>query len=83
LPIFAGCEIVESCSCIQKTFLFLTNAAHRQYETLRTYFADNISSQVLAESFGYTLGSFRLLCAQFRQNFGPFLPYLSATPLAG
>ncbi len=39
---------------------------HRQYEALRAYFVEKLPSDVVAERFGYTPGSFRVLCHQFR-----------------
>jgi hypothetical protein len=41
---------------------------HRQYEALRAYFVDKLPSAQAAERFGYTPGSFRVLCHAFRQN---------------
>lgn len=49
-------------------FLQPTNASHRQYEALRAHFVDKVSSQEAARRFGYTPGSFRVLCHQFRQD---------------
>lgn len=43
-------------------------ATHRQYEALRAFFLDKLPSQEAATKFGYTPGSFRVLCHQFRQN---------------
>src|SRR3990172_6813955 len=40
----------------------------RQYEALRAYFLDNIQSPEVARRFGYTPGSFRVLCCQFRRR---------------
>ena len=53
-----------------------TNATHRQYEALRAYFIDKVPSKVAAERFGYTPGSFRVLCHHFRADPGRefFLP---------
>ena len=57
-------------------FLNPTNSTHRQYEALRAYFVDDLPSAQAAAKFGYTPGSFRVLCHQFRN--GPrhefFLP---------
>lgn len=53
---------------IEQAFLCPTNATHRQYEALRAYFIDKLPSQQAAEKFGYTSGSFRILCHQFRRN---------------
>jgi hypothetical protein len=49
-------------------FLEPSNPTHRQYEALRTYFVDNVPSAEAASRFGYTPGSFRVLCHDFRQN---------------
>lgn len=49
-------------------FLQPANASHRQYEALRAYFVDKVSSAEAAKRFGYSPGSFRVLCHQFRQN---------------
>lgn len=49
-------------------FLEPKNSTHRQYEALRAYFVDGVSSAEAARRFGYTTGSFRVLCHQFRQN---------------
>ena len=41
---------------------------HRQYEALRAYFVDGVPSPEVAETFGYTPASFRMLCYQFRHD---------------
>ena len=53
---------------ISQVFLEPTNATHRQYEALRAFFVEGISSAEVARSFGYTPGSFRVLVHQFRQD---------------
>jgi transposase len=40
----------------------------RQYEALRAFFVDGHPSQEVAYAFGYTAGSFRVLCHQFRRD---------------
>ena len=40
----------------------------RQYEALRAYFVDGLSSAEAAKRFGYTAGSFRVLCHGFRRD---------------
>jgi transposase len=40
----------------------------RQYEALRRYFLDQRPSKEVAAEFGYSEGSFRVLCHQFRRN---------------
>jgi hypothetical protein len=59
-----------------RAFLEPTNSTHRQYEALRAFFVDGLSSIEVAKRFGYTPGSFRVLVHQFRQNPGRafFLP---------
>ena len=61
-------------------FLEPSNSNHRQYEALRAYFVDRKPSAEAARLFGYTPGSFRVLCHEFRLN--PqrsfFLPPLKA-----
>lgn len=49
-------------------FLEPTNTTHRQYEALRAYYVDHLPSAEAARFFGYTPGSFRVLCHAFRQN---------------
>src|SRR6516225_1176273 len=49
-------------------FLAPENPLHRQYEAFRAYFVEGRPSQEVARRFGYTPGSFRVLCHQFRQD---------------
>ena len=49
-------------------FLEPKNATHRQYEALRSYFVEGLTSAEAASKFGYSAGSFRVLCSQFRNN---------------
>jgi hypothetical protein len=53
---------------LARVFLEPSNATHRQYEALRAYFVEGLSSAETARRFGYTEGSFRVLCHQFRQD---------------
>jgi hypothetical protein len=53
---------------LKRYFLEPRNATHRQYEALRAYFVDGLSSAEAAARFGYTPGSFRVLCTQFRKE---------------
>ena len=55
-------------TALTRPFLVPTNATHRQYEALRAYFVEGLSSVEVAERFGYTPGSFRVLCHQFRRH---------------
>ena len=49
-------------------FLQPRNPTHRQYEALRAYFVDGLTSSEAAARFGYTPGSFRQLCHEFRRD---------------
>lgn len=60
---------------LQRIFLEPNDSTHRQYEALRAYFVDGLPSHEAAKRFGYTPGSFRVLCHQFRQN--PQRPFFS------
>jgi hypothetical protein len=48
-------------------FLNPSNPTHRQYEALRAYFVEGLNSREAARRFGYSPGSFRVLCHHFRQ----------------
>jgi hypothetical protein len=49
-------------------FLDPATAGQRQYEALRAYFVEGLPSHQAAQRFGYTPGSFRVLCHQFRHD---------------
>jgi hypothetical protein len=51
-----------------RAFLEPKNPTHRQYEALRAYFVEEKASADVARRFGYTPGSFRVLCHEFRRN---------------
>jgi hypothetical protein len=53
---------------LERVFLEPTAPTHRQYEALRAYFVEALPSHEVAKRFGYTPGSFRVLCHQFRQS---------------
>jgi hypothetical protein len=53
---------------LARAFLIPSNPTHRQYEALRAYFVDELPSAVVAQKFGYSPGSFRVLCHDFRNN---------------
>jgi hypothetical protein len=53
---------------LTRVFLEPANSTHRQYEALRAYFVDGLSSEQAARRFGYTPGSFRVLVHQLRVN---------------
>jgi transposase len=51
-----------------RRFLEPSNVTHRQYEALRAYFVEGAKSSEAAERFGYTPGTFRVMCHEFRRN---------------
>ena len=61
-------------------FLEPASPAHRQYEALRAFFVEGISSQLAAERFGYSHGSFRVLCHHFRRSLPDFYRNLKPGP---
>src|SRR5437660_7676091 len=61
-------------------FLEPASPAHRQYEALRAYFVEGLSSSLVAERFGYTPGSFRVLCHHFRRSQPDFFRDLKPGP---
>ena len=65
---------------MERAFLVPTSAIHRQYEARRAYFVEKRPSREAAAKFGYTPGSFRVLCHQCRQDLSRpfFLPERAA-----
>jgi len=61
-------------------FLEPASAAQRQYEALRAYFVDGASTDEVAGRFGYTQGSFRVLCHHFRREKPDFFRELKRGP---
>ena len=59
---------VNKITDLAKPFLNPSNPTHRQYEALRAFFVDQLPAQEAATRFGYSYGSFRVLCHEFRQN---------------
>ena len=57
-------------------FLEPANAHHRQYEALRAFFVEGLSSAQAAARFSYSVGSFRVLVHRFRH--GPSRDFFSA-----
>ena len=55
----------------QRFFLEPRSTKQRMYEALRCYFVEGLPSQEVAHRFGYTPGSFRVLCHQFRRDPDP------------
>ena len=53
---------------LRRRFLRPANAAHRQYEALRAFLVEGLSSEQAARRFGYSPGSFRVLVHHFRRD---------------
>ncbi len=49
-------------------FLEPLKPLQRQYEALRAYFVEGLPSKEVAQRFGYSAASFRVLCHQFRHQ---------------
>ena len=60
--------VIGSVDDLTSRFLVPRSPAHRQYEALRAFFVDHRPSAVVAERFGYSPGSFRVLCHEFRRH---------------
>ena len=61
-------------------FLEPASSAQRQYEALRAYFVEGVSSADASRRFGYTPGSFRVLCHHFRRSKPDFFRELKHGP---
>ena len=55
----------------RRFFLESTHPKQRQYEALRAYFVEGRSSREAARAFGYSVGSFRVLCHHFHREATP------------
>jgi transposase len=55
----------------RRFFLEPQHPRHRLYEALRAYFVENRSSREASRAFGYTAGSLRVACHQFRRTVDP------------
>jgi len=58
-------------SHVRNFFLEPGNPRQRQYEALRAYFIENRPPKEIARAFGYTVGSFHVLCHHFRRDPDP------------
>ncbi len=59
---------IRSC---RRFFLEPRSPRQRQYEALRAYFVDERPSAAAARLFGYTPGSFQVMCHHFRRDTDP------------
>jgi hypothetical protein len=58
-------------STCRRFFLEPRSPKHRQYEALRAFFVEGKPSAEVARTFGYTPGSFQVLCHHFRRDPDP------------
>ncbi len=58
----------KSISTCKRFFLEPNSPKQRQYEALRAYFAEELPSAEAARAFGYTPGSFQVMCHRFRRE---------------
>lgn len=65
-------------SC-RRFFLEPRDPKQRMYEALRAYFVEGRASREVARAFGYSPGSFRVLCHQFRRDPEPVF-FVSSRP---
>ena len=63
----------------RRFFLEPASTKQRQYEALRAYFVEQRPSAEVARAFGYTPGSFQVMCHHFRHNTDPVF-FVSAHP---
>jgi transposase len=61
----------KSLTLCRRFFREPTQARQRQYEALRAYFCGDLSSADAAKAFGYTPGTFRVMCHHFRRGPDP------------
>jgi len=60
-------------------FLEPATAKQRIYEALRAYFVEGRPSSEVAQDFGYSPGSFQVLCHHFRRDLNPIF-FVSTRP---
>jgi len=55
----------------ERFFLEPNSSKQRQYEAFRAYFIEKRPAADVARTFGYTLGSFHVMCHHFRREVSP------------
>jgi transposase len=71
--------VPKDLSDCRRFFLTPASAKQRQYEALRAYFVEGRSSREVARDFGYSTGSFQVLCHHFRRDADPMF-FVSPRP---
>lgn len=74
-----GIGAPKSITACRRFFAEPSASRQRQYEALRAFFLEGRPSNEVALSFGYTPGSFRVLCHAFRRNPDPQF-FIAPTP---
>jgi len=64
-------RVPKDISACRRFFLEPQNARHRIYEALRAYFVEERPAADVARNFGYSVGSFHVLCHHFRRDLNP------------
>ena len=64
-------KVPKDLSNCRRFFLSPTSAKQRQYEALRAYFVEGRPSREVARAFGFSAGSFQVLCHHFRREPDP------------
>jgi len=67
MPIGAPKDISEC----RRFFLEPSHPKQRMYEALRAYFVESLKPKDVARNFGYSVGSFHVLCHHFRREAEP------------
>src|SRR5437667_2039234 len=66
---------------LAQVFLTPQNTTHRHYDALRAYFVEQLPGPLVAQRYGYTLGSLHQLVHQFRGD--PRRPFFLESPRPG
>lgn len=64
-------ELPKDLSDCRRFFLRPRSSKQRMYEALRAFFVEGRASKEVARAFGYTVGSFQVLCHHFRRDPNP------------
>jgi hypothetical protein len=73
-----GIGAPKSLTACRRFFAEPSHPRQRMYEALRAYFLEGRPSHEVAREFGYTPGSFRVLCHSFRRERDP--PFFTSPP---
>ena len=74
-----GVGVPKDLSECRSFFLEPATAKQRMYEALRAYFVEGRPSSEVAQDFGYSPGSFQVLCHHFRRDRNPIF-FVSTRP---